>query len=747
MSSSLNRIKKNVIEAMQSANNQSTSAYDSVAEVRRVDGDTAWVHIAGGVDETPVKLTIAAKAGDVVQVRVGGGRAWITGNASAPPTDDKTAIAAKSLADIAGNRANTAKATADIAQSTATAAQSAADSAARAASTAQSKADEASAAASTAQSSADTAAQAAATAQSTAGAAKASASSAASAAATADSKATAASSAASRAESSASAASTAASQAVTDAAAAQTAANNAGQAASRAQAAADAAQGEIDDQQEYFWHDALGAHVLSDTDEVTGNRYRTDLKGAGQEIFELDGQTETSVASFGANGARLGETGGAHSIIDEDGQRFYASDGTTQLANIGYSEGQAQSGTAEAPYYTFGVRKSGSAVGNYSVAEGTYVISSGYTSHAEGQNTKASAYCAHAEGDGTTASGESAHAEGGGTTASGIRAHAEGEDALASEYGAHAEGGSTRATGYCAHAEGETTVAGGDSSHAEGKGTVANGYASHAQNMSTIAGFEHQTVLGKYNANSEGNAVEVGNGGGENSRSNAVTIDWNGDVTVSGAVTATAFHGKADSATNTNGGYVNATSGTFSGNVSGKSLSSSGNVTAQSMELSFSMPFIDFHYGNGSSDYDTRIINDASGRLSVMGNLNVTGAILGSGGVYDASGNLRTAINDKAAASHTHTASDITDLAKRFQAGSVKLTPPNASTWSGWTHVDFAHDFPGSPNLTLQPITGAPDKCFIGVQKLDASGFDVRIKRTDSTTVTSVHWMACEKTQ
>lgn len=116
MSSSLNRIKKNIIEAMRGVNNQGTSAYDSVAEVRRVEGDTAWVHIAGGVDETPVKLTIAAKVGDVVQVRVGGGRAWITGNASAPPTDDKTAITAKSLANIAGNRAKVAQKVADQAQ-------------------------------------------------------------------------------------------------------------------------------------------------------------------------------------------------------------------------------------------------------------------------------------------------------------------------------------------------------------------------------------------------------------------------------------------------------------------------------------------------------------------------------------------------------------------------------------------------------------------------------------------------------
>lgn len=134
MSSSLNRIKKNIIEAMQSSNNQGTSAYDSVAEVRRVDGDTAWVHIAGGVDETPVKLTIAAKAGDTVQVRVGGGRAWITGNASAPPTDDhmaNTANTTAKTANVTANQAlqgaNTAQNTADKAQNTATEAAKTAD--------------------------------------------------------------------------------------------------------------------------------------------------------------------------------------------------------------------------------------------------------------------------------------------------------------------------------------------------------------------------------------------------------------------------------------------------------------------------------------------------------------------------------------------------------------------------------------------------------------------------------------------
>ena len=68
-----------------------TSSYDSVATVTRIEGNTAWVHIPGGVPETPVKLTVSARPGDLVQIRVGGSKAWITGNASAPPTDDTVA--------------------------------------------------------------------------------------------------------------------------------------------------------------------------------------------------------------------------------------------------------------------------------------------------------------------------------------------------------------------------------------------------------------------------------------------------------------------------------------------------------------------------------------------------------------------------------------------------------------------------------------------------------------------------------
>lgn len=177
--------------------------------------------------------------------------------------------------------------------------------------------------------------------------------------------------------------------------------------------------------------------------------------------------------------------------LDEAGLRVYATDGTTQLANIGYGEGQAKSGTAVAPYYTLGVRNTAGAQikGNYSVAAGYIVEASGFASHAEGSATIANAPYSHAEGTSTIASGSCSHAE----------------------------GDATRASGFAAHAEGYSCQAGGDHSHAQNLGTIANGI--------------DQTAIGRYNANSSTNAFEIGNGSSNSARSNALTIDWNGQIT------------------------------------------------------------------------------------------------------------------------------------------------------------------------------------------------------------------------
>jgi hypothetical protein len=86
-----NELLNTFLETIQSAGKAKTSAYDTSATVKRIENDVAWVHIPGGVDETPVKLTVAAAVGDNVQVRVSGGTAFLVGNATAPPTDDSLA--------------------------------------------------------------------------------------------------------------------------------------------------------------------------------------------------------------------------------------------------------------------------------------------------------------------------------------------------------------------------------------------------------------------------------------------------------------------------------------------------------------------------------------------------------------------------------------------------------------------------------------------------------------------------------
>ncbi|MBQ1570045.1 MAG: hypothetical protein IIZ78_02880 [Clostridiales bacterium] len=222
---------------------------------------------------------------------------------------------------------------------------------------------------------------------------------------------------------------------------------------------------------------------------------------------------------------------------------------STQIAHLGYGEGNAQSGTANKPYYTIGARRTTTTQYNptssYSVGDlcvynnKVYVCNTdittaeawnsshwqlliGNNSVAEGSNAVASGYCSHAEGVGTYAIGlGGSHSEGMGTFATGVD-------------GSHAEGWLTKASGDTSHAEGYKTTASEVYSHAEGHGAVANGASSHAQNLYTVANGDYQTALGKYNVADSTSAVILGNGTADNARSNALTIDWNGDVNLKG---------------------------------------------------------------------------------------------------------------------------------------------------------------------------------------------------------------------
>jgi hypothetical protein len=72
--------------------------------------------------------------------------------------------------------------------------------------------------------------------------------------------------------------------------------------------------------------------------------------------------------------------------------------------------------------------------------------------------------------------------------------------------------------------------------HAEGYETAASGIASHAGGEGTIASGRGQTAIGKYNIADSEKAVIVGNGSSGSSRSNAMTLDFNGNETLAGDI-------------------------------------------------------------------------------------------------------------------------------------------------------------------------------------------------------------------
>ena len=141
--------------------------------------------------------------------------------------------------------------------------------------------------------------------------------------------------------------------------------------------------------------------------------------------------------------------------------------------------------------------------------------------------------------------GEYATAEGRYVDASGNYSHAEGSGTIASGNYSHAEGSGTIASGGCSHAEGIITNASGASSHAEGDTTVASGDYSHAEGYHTTANHKSQNVFGEHNildsnvaaATARGTYVEIVGNGTSSTRSNARTLDWNGNEILAGKLT------------------------------------------------------------------------------------------------------------------------------------------------------------------------------------------------------------------
>lgn len=291
----------------------------------------------------------------------------------------------------------------------------------------------------------------------------------------------------------------------------------------------------------------IGAVTSSDIpslDDVLSEKMDA-VNPVGEGTFSMGRMTGTTIgtASFTHGGGA--EASGLHS---------YAK-GLYPIASGEYSHAEGQRVEATGDYsYSFG--NNAIATGDYAYSFGDNTEASSNYSHAEGYRSTATTdgnesvtipayglyssdyHCAHAEGYGTVACGIGSHTEGLSTKAQGEGAHAEGRQTVASGTCSHAEGYNTTSSGIGSHSEGQRTLADGDNSHAEGLYTKASGKNSHAEGEYTEALGKNQHVQGKNNILDEDNqfAHIVGNGSGTLSRSNAHTLDWDGNAWYQGEV-------------------------------------------------------------------------------------------------------------------------------------------------------------------------------------------------------------------
>ena len=127
-------------------------------------------------------------------------------------------------------------------------------------------------------------------------------------------------------------------------------------------------------------------------------------------------------------------------------------------------------------------------------------------------------------------------------SASGVNAFAIGTGTKATNANCVALGDGTQATGLRAFAGGYHSVASGQNAFAFGGTATASGLTAAAFGSGTTATTAAQFVIGKYNildtTAKTSNAFIIGNGTSD-LRSNALTVDWNGNLKAAGSVETT----------------------------------------------------------------------------------------------------------------------------------------------------------------------------------------------------------------
>lgn len=248
------------------------------------------------------------------------------------------------------------------------------------------------------------------------------------------------------------------------------------------------------------------------------------IEGASTITIHGDEQ-ETQIVALDSPSVTVGQVDKAHSVIDADGQRFYAKDGTTLLANIGYA---MNSSGYDRPYYIFG--------SDYQQIW-TYDEEFTYTYGDIVRYNDKLYVCISESCTGVTPSYTNANW----TYPHGDYSILYGRYCVSVGAQSLAGGRACVAVGQCSVAIGNACITWdrANNSHASGSESEARYRRSFAHGYGVIANRDSQTVIGEYNAinqddgrvNTRGNhALIIGNGTDDENRSDAFRFDWNGDM-------------------------------------------------------------------------------------------------------------------------------------------------------------------------------------------------------------------------
>ena len=251
-------------------------------------------------------------------------------------------------------------------------------------------------------------------------------------------------------------------------------------------------------------------------------------------------QTEKSVSVKIELATFQGETLPNYLIRGETAKaidKLYSTDYIRRRYNIGYNKGGANAS------FVIGISNKAN---DYSYILGAGNITSAKNTVVVGTNNEVSATWASAFGAGNTLSNQYSTAVGYYNQTTGSASTAIGYSNESTGTGSVATGRDTIASGNGSFSGGRDTQAIGNYSTALGRYGIANGYYSSVNGYNTLSTHKAQFVFGEYNvadasseeSNARGNYVEiVGNGTADDARSNARTLDWNGNESLAGGLT------------------------------------------------------------------------------------------------------------------------------------------------------------------------------------------------------------------